>query len=469
MQPLPPAAESRLRPLVGTLTATCVGMGVAIGSGIFRNPGEVAKYAREPAWMIGAWLFGGFFFTLAGLLIAELATRFPRSGGEYVYLRHAYGDFVAFFFGWAYTIFIIGGGIATMAVAFGDFAYELFAGKATAAATAPSELFHLTPSGLIGAAAIVAVMLVNLAGLRAGAAVQDGLTILKVLALLAIVVGAAVMGRPIAWGEAASAMPGVSPWALFAMAMMPVMWCYEGTTDAAKLTEEVRNPRRSMPASLIGANVLVTVVYVLLNLAFLRVLSPGQMAESRLVAADVLGQWMGPTAGRVVVALSMGVVLGAISSVMVSCVRIPYALGRDGLAFTFLGRMSPDQAPVGALLVASGLAVVLTFLGVYEKVLAVYTIASGVLFGLVNLSLLVFRMRERRGGGIGAGEADHFRCPAGAAVSVFLAVVQFVIAALVGWNKPKLAVHTLLLMAGIAALYAVWPKRGAKHDASGAN
>src|SRR5262249_42222040 len=148
------------------------------------------------------------------------------------------------------------------------------------------------------------------------------------------------------------------------------------------------------------------------------------MATSNFVAADVLGTWLGAAGRQVALVLSVGIVLGAISSTIVSCVRVPFALARDGLAFRFIGNMSRGQAPVGALMVAAGFTVLFTLTGAFSNVLSIYTISAGVLFGLVNLSLLIFRRRDRS---TRAGQPDHFRCPAGPLVSVILALTQFII------------------------------------------
>lgn len=456
------AHDGRLRPLIGAATGLLIGTGVAIGSGIFRNPQLVAQQVQTPALMLAAWLFGGLFFTLAGLLTAELATRYPRTGGEYIFLRQVYGPFVAFFFGWGYTVFVVGGGVATMAVAFGDFTRQLLQWTGGPA-------WH---SGAIGATAVAVIAGVNLLGLRAGAGTQNLLTLLKVGALLTIVVVAAIKGRPVDWFDSPPAAPittqpaeagGLLLWlGLFGAAMMPVMWCYEGTTDSVKMTEEIRDPRRAMPIALVGAGLLVTCVYLLLNWAFLRVLTPAEMGASKVVPAEVFTRWAGPAGEKLALLLAMGVVLGGISSAIVSCVRVTYALARDGMAFSFLGRMSADQAPVGALLVGVGFAIVLALSGAYRDVLTVYTMSTGLLFGLVNLSLFIIRLREWWRG-VEAMPIACFRCPAGMAVSLFLAGTQFAIAAGVAWGDVTdyggvLTKRTLLTFLAITALYLVWPK-----------
>lgn len=459
----------RLRPLVGAFTGLLVGAGITIGSGIFRSPAEIATVIPSPLHMQFAWLCGGVFMTLAGMLVAELATRFPQAGGEYVFLREIYGRFVAFFYGWGYTIFVTGGGVAVMAAAFGDFGAELI-GRGGHAYTARG----------IAAAAVAAICGVNLLGLRVGAGTQNLLTLAKVAALLAVVVGAVIWGRPVTWSGSATAaassvagsrMDWLATMSVWAGAMMNVFWCYAGTTDSAKLAEETRDPRRALPFMLIGAGVACTTLYLLVNWAFLRVLSPAELAASPVATATIFERWFGAVGGKLALLLAMGVVLGAISSSMVACIRVPFALARDGLTFAFMGRMSRGQTPSGALIVSSAFAIAFALSGRYLDVLSIYTISTGVLFGLVNLSLFVIRLRER------AGQpppiAEYYRCPAGVAVSLLLALTQFLMAVGIAAedvrrSQGRYTIGSLVLLGAIAVLYVVWPKARARIEPHGA-
>jgi len=452
--------SDRLRPMIGAGTGILMGAGIAIGSGIFRSAGIVAEHAPSPLYTLGAWLLGGVFAATAGLLIAELSTRYPLVGGDYVYLKVAYGRFVAFFFGWGYTIFVGGCGIATMAAAFGDFGAQLL-GRTDAPWLARG----------LSVGAIVVVTLINLAGLRAGAWTQNVLTLAKLAILGAIVVGAAVWGRSPQWtatastaGAAASGFAGLMRGlGAFSGAMMAVVWCFAGTTDTDKLAQEFHDPRRSMPLVMFGTAATVTGVYLLLNWAFLRVLTPAEMAAAPVVPADVFLRWFGPAGGRLALLLALCVVFGALCSTILPVVRVPFALAQDGLIFRFMGTLSPGQAPTGALIATGLCAAVFAISGAFEDVLAVYTIATGVLFGLVNLSLFVIRRQEARG--LDRGR-DYFRCPWGSAISLGLAAFQFLVAVGIAWTdlsegSGKLALSTLGLFAGISLLYLFWPKPAA--------
>lgn len=443
-----------LRRLIGELTVVCIGLGVAVGSGIFRTPGNIAQLLGSPGWIVLAWVCGGLFTLAAGLVTAELATRFPRAGAEYVFLRAAYGDFVAFFFGWAYTFFILGGGTALIAVTLGEAACELLA-------------VDYRWAGRIGAAAVAIIVAVNCAGLRMGAGTQNLLTLLKVAALLALAgIGFAAGPSPSAEPsriEAATALPTVPTAAGFITALVWVLWAYDGATDSAKMAEEIRDHRRALPRALAATALLVTAVYVVVNLAFLHGLSADGMAGSKFVAHDLMRLRLGPAGEKLAAATVLVICLGALASVLLACTRVTFALARDGLIFRRLAEMSPRQAPVAALLTAGAIAVVLSLIRGFEELTRIYFLAAAILFSLNYASLIVFRLRERRGAG--AHRAAHgaesiFRCPGGPALVVLLIAVQ----AWIGWSivlhEPGDAAGTVGLLALIAALYALWKRRG---------
>jgi APA family basic amino acid/polyamine antiporter len=430
--------------VLGPTTAFLVGLGVAIGSGIFRTPALVAQELGSPAWILGAWAFGGVFVFLSGLVSAELATRYPEAGGEYVYLREAYGDFVAFFFGWGYSVFIIGGGAATIAAAAGE---------------AGAELIGLDPGWArpLAALAVIGVVGINALGVKAGAGLQNALTGVKVLALVAVVVAAVLFGHaPTAWDRPLMLPEGRSLAAVLVAALPPVLWAYEGTTDAVKLAEEVEDPQRALPRALLGSALTLTVLYVGANAAYLAVLTPEQIAGSRFAANDVMAALFGPGGRRLMTALSLVVFLGALSATILATVRVTFALARDGLTFPIMARMSKAQAPVPALVAVGGIATLFTLARGFQQILNIYFLAAAVLFGLAYGSLIVFRRREARAGRV----QGIFRCPAGPAVATALIGLQVAMAGLIITESPTDSLYTLLLLGAVAALYGVWRRSG---------
>ncbi len=427
-----------LKRVLGSPTALLIGMGVAIGSGIFRTPGEVAAQLQFPWLIIAAWVLGGAVALMQGMVSAELSTRFPEAGGEYVFLREAYGDFTAFFFGWAYTIFVIGGGAAIIARALGDFA---------------AELFLLDPgwSGPLAALAILVVTLINAAGLRAGAITQNTLTCLKIIALLVIVLIGFLYGTvPLEQNPRARAVATSPTLGLFLSAFIPVLWAYSGTTDTVKMGEEVKDVRRAMPRAVIGSAVALILLYVMVNLALMRIVPTSEMAGLASVPGEAMGRLFGPAGRSAMHVVAILVCLGALSSTVLATIRVTFALARDGLTFRFMSYMSKRQAPVPALVVVAAVAMVLVLNRNFYAVLRIYFFASAVLFGLSYASLIIFRLREDE------FPSNVYRCPLGWLQAVILIVIQFALAITIAYTEPRDTLYTGALLVAIGALYLVW-------------
>lgn len=435
---------ARLNRVLGPVTAFLVGLGVAIGSGILRSPPLVAQQLASPLWIVAVWAFGGGVILVSGLVSAELATRHPEAGGEYVYLREAYGEFVAFFFGWGFSIFIIGGGAATIAAAAGEALASLLGASPDAARP-------------LAAGCVVAVVGVNALGIKAGAGLQNALTATKIVALFVVAVGALVFAEgQTDWFAPVEVSRGRPLGAALLAAVLPVLWAYEGTTDSVKLAEEVQNPQRALPIALVGSALSLTALFVLVNLAFLTVLNPDQLAASVFPADDVMQRLLGAPGRRLMTALSLVVFLGALSATVLATVRVTFALARDGLTFGVLARMSNKQAPVPALLAVGAVAVFFTLARGFAEILNIYFLAAAVLYGLAYGSLIIFRRRDARAGGHPAGV---FRCPAGPWLASLLIVFQLCMAGLIIWDHPGDSLYTLGLLAAVAALYGVWRRR----------
>lgn len=442
-------------------------MGVAVGSGIFRTPGDVAAALHDPLWIIVAWLVGGLVALMQCLVTAELATRVPQDGGEYVFLKKAYGEFAAFFFGWAYTIFILGGGTALIAAALGDFA---------------CELVHIDGrwSGWIAAGSIALVAGVNMAGLRIGAGMQNVLTVLKLAALAGVIVAGFAFAVDPAFAPATQAegasqqdLAGASAAAGFAAptrasgewdvwrtlaggipatsvllaALLNVLWSYDGVADSAKLAEEIRDVRRAVPFGLVAGSLTLTALYLLVNLALLRVVPAEEMAELTFVPGEAMARLFGAPGRAAVLAVATVVCLGALAATLLAPVRVTFALARDRLAPAILGRMTNAQAPAAALAVVALLGIVLALNRSFSQALQIYYFASALLFGLTYASLIVLRRREPDPG------PQVFRAPAGVAQAWVLIVIQVLIAWHTAAGRPMDVLYSCLLFAVLGGLY----------------
>lgn len=433
---------STLRRLLGAWTALLVGLGVAIGSGIFRVPGDVAGALHSPGWIVLVWVLGGAVNLMQGLVTAELATRYPKAGGEYVYLREAYGEFAAFFFGWGFTIFVVGGGAAIIAAALGDFVVDLWQVDAVW-------------SRYAAAMAIVTVTGINAIGLRVGAAVQNILTVLKVSALVVVIVaGFGWGGLPAASASTASAAAsGASVGASAILAgFMAALWPYMGTTDAAMLAEEVKDVRRAMPRALVASSLALTVLYVLFNLALLHVVPASEMAAYDSVPGEAMARLVGAWGRTAMLVVAILICLSTLSSTLLATIRVTFALARDGLAFRFLGRMSKNQTPVAALVVVGAVATLLVLIRNFSQVLSIYFLAAAILFGLTYGSLIVFRLRET------AVPSDVFRCPLGIVLALLLLALEIALAYNIVQRSPKDAVGTLIVLVVLGSSYFLWKR-----------
>lgn len=363
-----------------TRDAVAMIVGVVVGAGIFRTPGLVAAGADGTTQLLGLWIAGGAVSLIGALCYAELATAFPSPGGEYHFLTRAFGRNLAFFFAWARLTVIPTGSIALLSFVFGDYA---------------TELLPLGPaSNAIYAAVVVAgLTAVNVLGLRFGKVVQNVFTAFVVLGILVIT----VLG--LSRGEAAPAVT-VAPGTGVGLAMVFVLLTYGGWNEAAYLSSEIRGGRRNIAVSLVLGVLVVTALYVLVNVAYLRSLGMEGLRGAPTVAAEmmrrVLGQW-----GAVLVSgLIATAALTSVNATIVMGSRTGFALGRDFQVFRALGHWDPRaNAPVPALLLQGLLALALVAVGAlsrrgFETMVEYTAPVFWAFFLLTGIALIVLRSRE---------------------------------------------------------------------------
>src|SRR6266568_5756714 len=276
-------------------------VGIIIGSGIFRTPGLVAQQLGRPWLTFAAWLLGGVLAFLGTLCFAELATRFPKAGGKYVYAREAFGGRVGFVVGWVEGLAIYTAAIAALGVAAAEFAARI--------AGWPESATRWIAVLIVGAFTGI-----NLLGINAGRWVQNIVAGSKVLALGGVVLMAFVAGNGAGWrgGALPGAPTGIAIFSALAAAAPPVIWSYYGSVDAGKIAEEVVEPERTLPRIFLLGIAVVSVLYLLLNAAFLYVLPFDQVATSTLVAGDVAAAIFGRTGGAIITVLALLVVLASL-------------------------------------------------------------------------------------------------------------------------------------------------------------
>jgi APA family basic amino acid/polyamine antiporter len=397
MPPPPPAPEpdrwgERLPRKLGLWSAAAVLVGSTIGSGIFRTPAVVAERLDVPWLFLGAWALGGLVAVAGALSVAELAAMMPRSGGLYVYLRRAYGGLAAFLFGWTQLLVLRPAAYGAISVTCAEYLWRVLAidGGATVVGGA-------SRAQLLAAALVILVGWVNYRGIERGAWIQNVSTVLKVGALLALVVlGLSTLGGPavvvVAPAGQASALSLLSA---FGLAMVPIMWSYDGWSDVGYVSGEVKDPQRVLPRAFLFGAAVVALLYVAVTVAYLLVVPLSSMPGSKLIAADVAQAVIGPIG---VVLVSGAVALstfGTLNGSMMTGPRVFYAMAEDGLFFKSLARVHPRHGtPGGAIALSVVLGVIFVSVRSFGQLADQFVIGIWPFYALGVAAVFVLRRRE---------------------------------------------------------------------------
>ena len=401
------AAAPTLDRRLGAFSATTIIVGSMIGSGIFIAPSIMAGYIASPGLWLGLWVLGGGLTLLGALSYAELAAMMPSAGGQYVFLREAFGPRVAFLYGWTLFLVIQTGFNAAVAIGFAKFlgGVGLRAGEADVVLAIGG--FTLSRAQLVAAAVIAVLTGINARGLREGALLQNVLTVLKVgaIALLAIAALSSGKGSRAHFAQApGGGMLGPHGLALglfgaIGVAMSKALFAYDAWNTVTFTAGEVREPQRNLPRALVAGTIVTALAYAAACVAYLYVLPMDRMArvvENR-VAADVASVVLGP-AGVTLVSLAILVsTFGCANGLILSGARVLFAMARDGVFFRAAGRVDPRrQTPTGALALQGAWSVVLAMSGTYDRLLTYVTFASLGFNALTVVALVVLR-RTRAG------------------------------------------------------------------------
>jgi APA family basic amino acid/polyamine antiporter len=374
---------AELRRSLTLFDVTMIVIGGTIGSGIFLTPSLIAHALPSPLLILAAWAVGGLMAMSGALTFAELAALMPRAGGEYVYLTEAYGGLVGFLFGWAYFLVVNAGGLGALSVAFATyFGYFVPLGAAGTKIVAIAGLLLLTT--------------INVVGVRAGAIFSDVFTVLKVAGIAALVAVGLAFGsaHTTSFALSAPAIPGGIGVGL-ATAMVGVLWSTGGWQHATYASGEIRNPRRTLPLAMIVGTAVVTAIYILVNVAYMFLMTPQEIAASPRVAADAVSRVFG-TAGGSAISLAIFVsTFGVVGIYTLTAPRIYFAMANDGLFFRRVAEVHPRfRTPAFAILAQSSWAVILIlFWGTFENLISYVVFTDWIFFGLTAASVFLFRHR----------------------------------------------------------------------------
>jgi APA family basic amino acid/polyamine antiporter len=418
-------------------------VGGIIGSGIFLNPAIVAARTHTPTLTIGVWVLGGLIALLGAFCYGELGRRKPRAGGGYVYLRDAFGPLSGFLYGWALLLVMATGACAAVAVTFARYTAALFAMPDTA----------VIP---IAAAAIALLSFVNYVGVGPGAVTQNIFTVLKLAALAALIVAGLTLPFD---GAHAAQLPAPAPGELplvIGVALVPILFAYGGWQQTNFIAEEIVDAERTLPRALLLGTAMVVAVYVLANLAYVRVLGVAGLGTSTAPAAQVMELTLGPWGRRLI---SLGIAcstFGFLNLVILVSPRVYQAMAADGVFFPSLARLHPVyRTPGRAILVQGVWAIALMLTGTYGQLLDYVVFGDWIFFGLTAATLFVYRSRSSQAPGEG------FRAPLYPLTPIlFCLAAIYVVISSVRSAPVNAAIGAVLILAGIP-VFAFWRRRAA--------
>jgi APA family basic amino acid/polyamine antiporter len=436
---------------LGLFSATCVVVANMIGAGIFMTSGYMAAQLPGPLWVLGCWMLGGLIAASGALCYAELATRLPKAGGEYVYLHAVYGPLPAFLTGW--TSLFVGFSAATALSAFGFMEYL----GASLEHIYSVDAFLLVLIKKLGAIFIIAVFtLLHYLGLRFGSRVQNSLTVLKIAILLALV-GAGLAFGSGSWEGFTRSFAAAGGWA-FGSSMLLVMYAFSGWNATAYIASELRSPRRTLPTSLLLGTAIVTLLYLAVNVLIFYLapydLLKGQVAVVEKAAVAGLGNWMADVlSGLIGIAM-----LSSLSAYLLIGPRVYYAMARDRLFFSFAGRVHPrHRVPGLAILVQAAIAVGMVIVGSVEQLLIYVGFALGIFPWLAVLGLFLARRR-------GLGENDVYKVWGYPLIPFFYLFASAALMIFALLEKPLESAAAMVTIALGIPFYYIWSRGFGKNS-----
>lgn len=425
---------------LGPFDATMVVIGGIIGSGIFINPYIVAQRLDTPALVLGAWAAGGAIALAGAFAYAELGALFPRAGGQYVYLRDAYHPLAGFLYGWALLALIESGAVAAVAITFASYALRLVGRP------------DVSPIPL-AIASIVALSLVNVLGVKPGSRLLNVLVVLKVAALVVLIGAGALAPSAPGWWTAAreTTATGMATAVGFGAALIPILFAYGGWQNANYVAEEIRDPQRNLPVSLLAGTITVVIVYVLVNAVYLRALGLEGLAATTTpassAAAGLFGGW-GDDFVTAAIAIST---FGFLDLAILAPTRVYYAMAADGVFLPGLAQLHPVyRTPWLAIVIQSTWSCILAISGTYEELLNYVVFADWIFFGLTVATLFVFRRRHP----VEGRAAGSYRALGYPVVPALFVLVSAAVVLSVVRSDPGSALRgVLLLAAGVPVFF----------------
>src|SRR5213592_9715 len=450
----PPADRwgERLQRRLGLWSAVAVLVGSTIGSGIFRTPASVAQRIDDVPLFLLAWVVGAVVVLCGALTYSELAASFPRSGGVYVFVRESFGPLPAFLFTWAELLVIRPGAYGAIGITASAYTLRTL-GHDPAAVLAHAGPLTISAEQLLGAVYIVLVGIVNYFGIHRGAVLQNLSTLLKAGALAVLILAGLLLG-----GATAATVPdmlaqrahvGLSP---FLLAMVAILWAYDGWADLAFVGGEVREPQQTLPRALLIGTSIVVVLYLAANLVYLYLIPIQQMKHAELVAADVARLAIGP-AGVVVVSAAIAVsTFGTLNGSMMTAPRIFFAAAEDRQFPAAIARVDPrTHAPTGAIVLMTVMGMIFILIRTFTALADQFIIGIWPFYALAVAGVFVLR-RTRPG-----LERPYKTWGYPFVPLVFLAGALFLLGNYLVSEPKSFAIDIGIILTGIPA-YVIWQR-----------
>jgi amino acid transporter len=443
-----PRSEKLPRTL-GLWSSVALVIGITIGSGIFRSPAGIAQKVPSPALMLSLWVVGGLITLCGALSLAELAAALPQTGGFYAYIREGFGRRSAFLFGWAELVLIRASALGGIAVVFGEYLLR---------STGIDPVEHYVAARALSAAAIGFAAFANIIGANVGAAIVGVSTFAKFMALV-LLVGASFAlgaGRGASFTHLTASASGPIGLGAMGLALVSVLWAYDGWGDLSFAAGEVKNPQRNLPRAIILGTLALIAIYVLTNTAYLYVIPITEIADPRtpLVAADTMMALFGQTG---VVLVSVFVMISSFSSLngsMLASPRVFFAMADDGLFFESIAKVHPRfKTPYVAILLAALLGMALVMSRSFEALTETFVLAIWPFYALGIAA--IYRLRRLRPDLPRPYKAIGY--PVVPAIFI-VSVAAFVLNALINDPIPT-AITFLLIFAGLPVYHFAFARR----------
>lgn len=389
---------------LGLFDSTMVMVGIVIGSGIFLTTGIMAKYIPSASLILLAWIVGGLLTLAGALTYAELGAAMPEAGGQYVYLREAYGPMAAFLFGWILFLVYMTGGIAGLALAFAEYFGYFFPALSTKTFILSQnvEIFHhsfrisLSAGQLVGVAVILFLSLFNFIGVVFGKFIQNIFTVLKLGTLAAII----ILGFSLGGGTppALTLNPGGLSFGQliigFGVSLVAVIWAFDGWNNVNFVAGEIKKPQRNLPLALIIGTLGITLLYVLTNYIYLSALPMGEIKGVVRIAEKAITTLFGGSTGPLISAAIIVSIFGAINGSILTGPRVYYAMAKDGLFFRKASLVHPRfRTPGFAILIQAIWASILTLAGTFEQIFT-FAMFMAIIFWIAA-TMSVFTLRKK--------------------------------------------------------------------------